>query len=75
MGQIPPKVEEVLRVSCLKGIFVQKYIADDLFTLCPYFLPENPTSFLSMHIEKLVPINCILEHIYPIQVTFFINAH
>ena len=59
MGQIPPKVGEVLQVSCLKGIFVQNYTVDDLFTLCPYFLPENPTSFSSMHIEKLLgTINC-----------------
>ena len=66
----------------MKGIFVQNYTADDLFTLCPYFLPENPTSFSSMHLEKLVPVNCILEHTHThthththIYITFFINAH
>ena len=31
--------------------------------------------FSSMHIEKILSVNCILEHIYSVRETFFINAH
>ena len=56
--------------------FSYKNILRMIYLQCGYFLLENPTIFSSMHIEKLLgTINCILEHIYQIQVIFFINAH
>ena len=62
VGQIPPKVGEVLRVSCLKGISY-KTILRMIYLHCGYFYQKIQQVFHQFTCSKTTwTINFIIEH-------------